>query len=318
LRPITVGLRLDAADAEAEHPHAVDHRRVRVGPDEGVGEGLELAVDLAGLHHRRQVLQVDLVDDAGAGGHRAEVAEGLLRPAQEHVALPVALVLALDVLREGLTGAEAVDLHGVVDHQVGRDQRVDQRRVAAEGAHGIAHGGEVDHAGDAGEVLHHHAGGQEGHLVGEARARPPGRQVADVVLGHEAPAAVAQHRLQQDLDRVRGARQILADGVQAVDDVAAPPRLERVACVERIRGWAHCGSPSGWSAVRPKSLPQPARAPVRLTAADRPRGARRTGQVAAGRVQREAVLDRQGREHPSGTRFPRTPRRAISSPSTPA
>ena len=38
-------------------------------------------------------------------------------------------------------------------------------RIAAERAHGIAHCGEIDHGGDAGEVLHQHAGGAEGDLA---------------------------------------------------------------------------------------------------------------------------------------------------------
>ena len=66
------------------------------------------------------------------GGTIAQVAEGGLRPAQELVALDVALVLALDVERERAGRPEPVDLDGVVDDEVGRHERVDQRRVAAE------------------------------------------------------------------------------------------------------------------------------------------------------------------------------------------
>ena len=38
------GLGLDAADAPAEHPEPVDHRGVRVGPDQRVRVGLRVAV----------------------------------------------------------------------------------------------------------------------------------------------------------------------------------------------------------------------------------------------------------------------------------
>ncbi len=60
------GLGLDAADAPAQHAQAVDHGGVRVGADAGVG------VRLAVTDHDRpgQVLDVDLVDDAGARGGR--------------------------------------------------------------------------------------------------------------------------------------------------------------------------------------------------------------------------------------------------------
>ncbi len=73
------------------HAEAVDHRGVRVGADQGVGIGRELAVLLAQLHAGRQVFEVDLVDDAGAGRHHAEVLEGALGELEQLVALDVPL-----------------------------------------------------------------------------------------------------------------------------------------------------------------------------------------------------------------------------------
>lgn len=149
------GLGLDAADAPAEDAQAVDHRGVRVGADQGVG--VRLAV--AGHDDAGQVLDVHLVDDAGAGRDDLELVERGLAPAQELVALAVAAVLQLDVLLERVVGAELVGDDGVVDDQLGRGQRVDLGRVAAELLHGLTHGGEVDDTGHAGEVLHDHAVG---------------------------------------------------------------------------------------------------------------------------------------------------------------
>src|SRR5215471_20151037 len=97
------------------------------------------------MHHAGQVLEVDLVDNAAAGRHDPEVLEGSLRPAQQGVALHVALVLAIDVQCEGVGAAEVVDLYGVVDHQVDGHQRVDLARFTAQAGHRRAHGGEVDH-----------------------------------------------------------------------------------------------------------------------------------------------------------------------------
>ena len=65
-------LGLDPADPPAEDPEAVDHRRVRVGPDEGVREGpavLGLEDDPG------EVLEVDLVADPGAGRHDPDSGE---------------------------------------------------------------------------------------------------------------------------------------------------------------------------------------------------------------------------------------------------
>ena len=95
--------------------------------------------------------------DAGAGGDDLEIVERLAAPLQELVALDVALVFEVDVVVERLRRAELVDHHRVIDDEVDGDLRVDLLGVAAELGHRIAHCREIDHAGDAGEVLHQHA-----------------------------------------------------------------------------------------------------------------------------------------------------------------
>ena len=60
------------------------------------------------------------MDDPGVGRHDREVVERALAPAQERVALLVALELALGVDAEGVARAERVDLDRVVDHELGR------------------------------------------------------------------------------------------------------------------------------------------------------------------------------------------------------
>ena len=169
-------LGLDPADAPAEHAEAVDHRRVRVGADEGVGIGLEDPVVLAAVDDLGQVLEVDLVADAGRRRHDAEVVEGLLAPLEERVALAVALEVALGVDGEGALVAEGVDLDRVVDHEVDVDQRVDRGRVAADLLHRVAHRGQVDDGRHAGEVLHQHPGGLEGDLDAGLGRRVPARR----------------------------------------------------------------------------------------------------------------------------------------------
>ena len=158
------GLGLDAADAVAQHAERVDHGRMGVGADDRVGKG-HRPVRVRPLgDDRREELEVDLVDDAGPRRDDPQVAEGRLGPAQELVALDVALVLALHVVGECALAAEAVDLHRVIDHEVRRHERVDQRRVAAEVRHRVAHDREVDDRGHAGQVLEDHARGHERDL----------------------------------------------------------------------------------------------------------------------------------------------------------
>ena len=88
--PEHIGLRLDASDTPAEYAEAVNHRSMRIGPHERVGEYEPAGFRVRRPHEGRQILEVDLVADAPAGRHDAEVREGFLPPAQELVAFAVA------------------------------------------------------------------------------------------------------------------------------------------------------------------------------------------------------------------------------------
>ena len=175
-----------------------------------------------------EVLEVDLVHDPRPRRHDFEVAECVLAPAQEGVALAVALELELDVAREGRRRAEDVHLHRVVDHELDRDQRVDLLGVAAEVGHRVSHRGEIDDGRDAREVLEQHAGGCEGDLAARLVGRHPAGDGLDVLA-----RAVAEHVLEQDPQRVG-------------EPLDVPLLLERVepedldAAVADGEGGAHC------------------------------------------------------------------------------
>ena len=201
------GLRLDAARAPAEDTEAVHHRCVRVGPDERVGERDAVAI----LDHACEVLEVDLVADPRSGRHDLQARERLLAPAQEEVALVVALELELDVAPERRPRSERVHLDRVVDHELGRDERIDLRRIAAEIGHCIPHRGEVDDCGHARQVLQQDARGRERDLAGRLGFRVPPRNRLDVCL-----AAVAQHVLEQHAQRVGQARDVVR-GLQRIE-----------------------------------------------------------------------------------------------------
>ena len=209
-------LGLDPADAPAEHAEAVDHRRVRVGADERVGEGDAVAH----LDDAREVLEVDLVDDAGVRRHDAEVVERALAPAEKRVALVVPLELELDVAFDREPGRELVHLHRVVDHELDRDQRVDRLRVAALVAHRVAHRREVDDARDAGEVLEQDARRSERDLLRRLGVGDPACNRLGALLG-----ALAQDVLEQDAKRVRKPGGALVEPVEPVALVADPKLL---------------------------------------------------------------------------------------------
>ena len=189
-------------------------------------------------HHLAEVLEVDLVADAGAGRHDAEVVERVLAPAQELVALLVALELEFRVDEERGLDAVLVDLHRVVDDEVDRLQRIDALRVAAERDDGVAHGGEVDDARHAGEILEQHAARAERDLLFDRRRDVPVGQRLDVRRLHERAVFVAQQVLEQDLEREGKAVDValgaLAQRVQSEDGVGVRPDLQGRAGLEGI------------------------------------------------------------------------------------
>ena len=226
-------LGLDPADAPAEHTESVDHRRVRVGADERVRvQPRQLAwvraVRILLEHDPRQVLEVDLVDDPRVRRDDRELVERPLPPAQKGVALLVALELALGVEAEGVARAERVDLHRVVDHELGRRQRVDLRGIAPHLCDRVAHRRQVDDRGHAGEVLHQHARGRERDLLARLRLRIPARERLDVLPGDGAVALGAQQVLEQHLQRERQPRDVkaLLQRVQPEDLVLLAAYLE--------------------------------------------------------------------------------------------
>ena len=139
--------------------------------------------------------------DAGAGRHDAEILERALRPFQKIVAFLVLLVFLLDVFLERIFVAEEIHRHRMIDDQIHRHQRVDLLRIAAEMLHRIPHGGEVDHRGHAGEILHQHARRTERDLARRGLGLEPLRDGLDVLFADRAAVLVAQQILQQDLDR---------------------------------------------------------------------------------------------------------------------
>src|SRR5436853_4714256 len=104
------------------------------------------------------------MDYASVGWNDREISKSGLAPAEERVTLFVALEFQQGVHVEGVAGAEFVYLDRVVDHQFNGLQGINQRRITAQLFHGVTHGGEVDHAGDSGEILQEDATGSEGNF----------------------------------------------------------------------------------------------------------------------------------------------------------
>jgi len=144
----------DSADAPTHDAETVDHGGMGIGADERVGVSEEGTVGLFfGKNTTGKVLEVNLVNDDDAWRDDAERLESLLAPLKEFVALAVAFKLVLHVQHEGLFGAVDVDLNGVIDDEIDGDEGFDELRIFFEPSDGIAHGGEINEKGYAGEVL---------------------------------------------------------------------------------------------------------------------------------------------------------------------
>src|SRR5690606_5243736 len=150
----------------------------------------------------RTMLDVHLVHDARIRRHHLEVAECGLAPAQERIALAITLELDGVVARQRVRRAVSVHLYGVVDDEFGGRERIDFLRVAAELDHGLAHGGEIDHRGYAGEVLHDDPTRRKGDLVGRRRLGVPVQQRFYILAPDVHAILETQQVLEQDLQRV--------------------------------------------------------------------------------------------------------------------
>ena len=199
-------LGLDAADAPSEDGQAVDHRGVRIRADQriGIGQFIPAIFGRAGPDRLSQEFEIDLMADTGPGRDHPEIRKCALPPFQEAISLAVALVFEFDVLGQRLTIAESIDDDGVIDDEIHRHQRIDLLWITAEGFHGVPHRGEIDDGRNAGEILHQHPGRPEGDfLLGRALVPGPLRRILDVSLARAAAVFVAQHVLDDDLERER-------------------------------------------------------------------------------------------------------------------
>ncbi len=232
---------LDAADAPADHAQAVDHCGVAVGAHQRVGHSnRQPAVGrLPQKHAASQKLEIHLVHDADCRRHHTEVVEGLLAPAEEGIPLGVAAKLEIDVLLEGLMGAEEIDLHRVVDHEIHRHQWVDLLGITAEPLHRGPHGRQVDDAGHTGEVLQHDPGWLEGNLGSGRGSGVPGRKRPNVRLGDGIAIARPQQGLENRPQAVGqpggGGHASIVEGPQAVVDRLSGAGLEGVFRGKRIK-----------------------------------------------------------------------------------
>jgi len=175
-------------------------------------------------------------------GHTYRKQLGLIEELYTQNKLPHLSLLLNDVRAEGGRGAVGVDLHRVVDHQVRGLERVDARGIAPHGAHRVAHGGEIDDRGHAGEVLEEHARRHERDLALRGTRGLPREERLDVLARHAPAVLAAQQVLEQDLEREGQPRRACAEHVEAMDQELRAADLEDASGVKAVSGARHAGT----------------------------------------------------------------------------
>ena len=158
--------------------------------------------------------------DPGTRRHHPEAVERLLRPAQELVALEVALVLDAHVLLEGGRHPGAFGDDGVVDHELHRDQRVDAAGSPPSPTMASRMAARSTTAGTPVKSCISTPLGGEGDLPGVVAGvgavglgvASPCRHRRHVGRRHPQPVLVAQEVLEQHLDAVGQAGHVVAGG----------------------------------------------------------------------------------------------------------
>ena len=192
-------LGFDTADTPAEHAQSIDHRRMGVRADQRIR--IQHAIGVP--HDLGQVFKIHLVNDTGARRNHPEVVEGTLAPLEELVSLAIALELLFVVDGQRHAGVERIHLHGVIDNEIAWNEWIHLAGVTTHADHGAAHRGEIDHGGDAGEILENDSPGPEGDLRLAHAVGVVGGERLDVFFGDHTTVEAAQARFKQDLDGVR-------------------------------------------------------------------------------------------------------------------
>ena len=131
----------------------------------------------------------------------------------------------------------------MVDDELGGCERIDALGIAAESLDGVAHGGEIDDGGNAGEVLHEHAGRHVGDFTAGLGFRVPVGEEFDVGSGDVDSVFAAEKIFEQNFEAEGKAVKIEAagavetasgEGREAIDGVGAAAGGEHGAAIEAV------------------------------------------------------------------------------------
>lgn len=166
-----------------------------------------------------------------------EILESALTPAEKGIALHVALKFEFRVQSKRVHVSEIVHLHGMVDDQFCRKERIDALGVAAHFYERFAHGSQIHDGRYAGEILKQDTRGHERNLFFRS-ARPPLCQGLNIFCVHEAPIFETKQVFEKN---TQGERKFCKFGdalffqeIEAVDFKDLGADVKFVACAEGV------------------------------------------------------------------------------------
>jgi hypothetical protein len=131
---------------------------------------------LTAPYNPTDILKMDLVHDALARRHHANLFEAFRAPAQKGEALAIASIFVCEIVARGVLAAEHVDLEGVIDDDVNGDGGIYNTWVDTIGGEFVAQRCHVDKHDLAKDILAENAA----WIECEARANPACEKVGNL------------------------------------------------------------------------------------------------------------------------------------------
>src|SRR5947209_931835 len=229
------GFGFDSAHTPADDAEAVDHGGMRISADERV----RIINALFFEHALGEVFEVDLVNDADARRHDFEAVESLRAPFEKLIALAIALEFHLHVQAECIGRSGEIDLDGVIDNQIDRDQWLDNFWIFAEPGGCRTHGSQINQQWDAGEILKDDARDDKRDFFSARGFGLPIRESANVCFSDLLLVAIAEDRFEDDTNgdrktrdssetRFLKGRERVKLALLAIAEIEVPQRSEKV------------------------------------------------------------------------------------------
>ena len=187
-----------AADPPSHHSDTVNHGRVRIGADQSIRKGPSNAVQIPSHHNLPDIFKVHLMAYSGVRRHDPEIVETLLSPLQERISFLVSLVLFGNIFFQGIHRTVIINLNGVVDNQIYRNQRIDFHGIFTKIFYCIPHGGQIHHCRHTGEILHQNPGRMKRNFHRLVILSFPASNILHVFFLNRSPVQFSQQVFNQD------------------------------------------------------------------------------------------------------------------------